>query len=150
MGLPSVREQRRGLTRAAIGGITGGSPPQISIRGSRFRKIDAAGNEKMLDTLSMDIVIVDANEHVSKLYYDQPYDPSANEYFPPACFSDNGVAPSTSAEKPQSETCAMCPQNAWGSATSALTGKNTKACNDAKKLAVLVVPPEGEIGRAHV
>jgi hypothetical protein len=145
--LPTTRASRRGLTQAAISGITGGSPPQISIRGSRFRKIDAAGNEKMLETLSIDVVIVDANEHVSKIYYREKYDPQAGEYAPPTCFSDNGLAPSTNASEPQSEFCATCPNNAWGSATSAITGKNTKACNDAKKLAVLVVPPEGDIDK---
>jgi hypothetical protein len=82
-------------------------------------------------------VIIGVNPHKSKMYYEFDYDPTKDE--PPTCFSDNGVGPSSQATTPQSPTCAMCPNNAWGSDTSKMTGKPTKACSDRKKLAVIVV-----------
>ena len=138
LALPShlSRLAGRGISDAALGGLSQGAVPYISIRSQRFTLIDAAGNKRQLDTNYMDVVIVDANPHTSKIYFDGNYDPSAVEHAPPACFSDNGVGASKQALKPQSLSCKECPHNVWGSDTSRVTGKATKACNDVKKLAV--------------
>lgn len=133
----------RGLAAAAIQGIGGNFPAHISIKDNRFTLVDAAGNKKPHDKLFLDVVIVDVNPVLSKIYYSGKYDPKADNNEGPACYSDNGVAPSASAPKPQHNVCASCPQNVWGSSISAMTGKQTKACNDIKKMAV-VVPELGD------
>lgn len=122
-----------------------GAQPYLSIMGNRFRAIDIVGDEQMVGDIDrktglayVDVVIIDANPHVSKVYYSKAYDPSAAEYSPPDCWSDNGIAPSTQASLPQARSCAECPLAVWGSSTSKLTGKQTKACNDVKKIAVFI------------
>jgi hypothetical protein len=85
-----------------------------------------------------DVVIIDVNDHVSRIFYDADYDPTAQSYQPPACFSHNGVGPSKLASSPQSPTCAACPNSAWGSATSNVSGKGIPACAQYQLIAVLV------------
>ena len=130
----------RGLAQSLMGNLGVGSPPFLSIMGNRLTLIDATGEEIAVPTYDpkigpyLDVCIIDANEHTSKIYYDKPFDPGANQYEPPACWSDNGVAPSRNAAKPQSPTCASCPQGAWGSKVSAVSGKGVKACADIQKV----------------
>ncbi len=135
-----LNRQRRDLVGAALGGLNTGSPPHISIAGNRFTLVDDAGNEKPIQTLFLDVCVIDANQSVSKIFFDPrtPYEPGGDNSNPPICWSDNGIGASISASQPQNTSCQLCPQNAWGSATSKATGKQTKACNDVKKLAVLV------------
>jgi hypothetical protein len=129
----------RGLGASLTQGLGGAQmPAHISIKGNRFTLVDAAGNEKPHNMLDLDVVIVDANPALSKVYYADAYDPTATEYKPPTCFSDNGIGPSSQALTPQHSNCATCPHNIWGSSTSKVTGKQTKACSDTKKLAVFV------------
>lgn len=128
----------RSVAATLAANLGSGSPPHISIKGSRFTLVDGAGNKRAIDKLSLDIVIADMNPHLSKLYYAEAFDPNADDNKPPTCFSDNGVAPSSQAQKPQAQTCASCPHNVWGSDTSRMTGKATKACNDVQKLAVML------------
>jgi len=144
--LPAYLQNRqsKGLAQTLVGNLGVGSPPFLSIMGNRLSLIDAAGDEIPVQTYNpktgpyIDCVIIDALERTSKIFYDKPFDPSANQYEPPACFSDNGVAPSRNAAKPQSATCASCPQAAWGSKVSAVSGKGVKACADIQKIAILV------------
>src|SRR5690606_33451576 len=119
----------RGLTANATAGIGGAQPPRISIAANQFTLIDGAGNKRphvvtMIDprtqqpaqflSSALDVVFVGLNMNVSKTFYDTEYDPNGEDA-PPACFSDNGVGPSTMASKPQSLRCANCPNNQWGS-----------------------------------
>ena len=53
--------------------------------------------------------------------------------------SSDGIRPSAESTTKQSESCALCPQNEWGSKVNPLTGKKIKACADGKRIAVL--PP---------
>lgn len=135
-----AHRQRRDLASAAIGGLNTGSPPHISIAGNRFTLIDEAGNSKPMQTLYLDVCVIDANSAISKIYFDPrtPFDPSGDNFNPPLCFSDNGIGASAQASSPQNTSCAICPHNAWGSAISKMTNKPTKACTDVKKLAVIV------------
>ena len=132
------RRERRDLTASASSGIGGMQPPHISIKANRFTLVDAAGVRFAWPAMYMDVVILDINPNKSKVYWDK-YDPAAEDADPPICFSDNGIAPSINAFNPQSETCASCPWDVWGSATNELTGKARKACSDRKKVAVLVI-----------
>lgn len=160
MNVPAFLAQATGraVAQSAVGGIASSQPPHISIRGNVFTLVDSAGNEKPVEYVLtdqrgqqvrqqasyLDVVVVAANPGVSKIYYEGKWSPDA-EAGPPACFSDNGVAPSSQAQKPQSPTCAGCPQNAWGSAVNAQTGNQRKACNDKKKLALILPGDESGI-----
>ena len=132
--------QNRNLAAQAVGGISAGSPAHISIAGNRFTLVDEAGNQKPVQTLYLDVCVIDANAAVSKIYFDPrtPFEPGGDNSNPPICWSDNGVGASAQASQPQNASCQLCPQNAWGSATSKATGKPVKACNDVKKVAVIV------------
>jgi hypothetical protein len=116
-------------------------PPRVSINGNKFALIDPSGSVVEVPFLpdgpALDVVFVDGNEHISKLFWglDKPYNPG--ETSPPLCFSDNGVAPSSAAQEPQSATCAACPHNIIGSAISQISGARIKACGDLKKFAVV-------------
>jgi hypothetical protein len=115
-------------------------PNRISYRASRFRLVDKEGVEVDApenNGVALDLVIIGANPHKSKLYYADAYDPGAREPVAPTCFSDNGEAPSERAGSPQSPTCGECRHNAWGSKTTP-SGASVKACSDLKKLAVVL------------
>ena len=137
-----ISTQRQGprlLDGAQVGG--GNRPPRVSIDNGRFTLFVPGGKTIPLG-MSMDIVIVGKNPHMSKLYWGPP-GPNGQRIFdrsspkPPVCWSDNGVAPSAGASEPQNPTCSGCPQNVWGSAINAL-GKQVKACEDFKKFSCVV------------
>ena len=144
--LPAYLQNRasKGLAQSLVANLGVGSPPFLSLFNGRLTLIDSVGEEIPVTTYDpkigpyLDCAIIDALERTSKIYYDKAFDPNANQYEPPACFSDNGVAPSRNAGKPQSPTCASCPQAAWGSKVSRVSGKGVKACNDVQKIAILV------------
>jgi hypothetical protein len=126
------------------------APPYVSIAGGRFSLIDAAGNEQPVPTFDpaigvyLDACVIDANEHISRIYYAQKYDPAAATFNPPDCWSDNGVAPSVSCSSPQARSCTPDPEHVhgckwavWGSATSNLN-KAIPACQQVQKIALLI------------
>lgn len=134
-----------------------GSPvgPHMSIRGNRFTLVDAAGDKIELQTLFADICIFDINDHVSKSYRDDIWDP--DNPTPPVCWSHNGLAPSSevSPANAQALTCDMCPHNVWGSKQSA-KGNDVQACRDEQNIAFIVagmttafrlVIPPGSFGK---
>ena len=127
----------RNLAQTAVANVGAGNPPHLSIEGGRFTLIDAIGGTIPIQTLYVDVVIVDINDHISKIYYDpsNAYDPKNPNPSPPLCFSDNGLAPSINAGHPQAATCASCGHNVWGSKISAM-GSAVKACSDQQKIAV--------------
>jgi hypothetical protein len=133
----------RAVSQLARANLGAGAHPRISIAGGSFALVDGAGTRYQAPIVlrqnipTLQVIIVNANENMSKVYFEGEYDPDQGT--PPTCFSDNGVGPSKNASVKQARTCAECPMNEWGSATSRLTGKGIKACNDKKKLAVLVV-----------
>lgn len=118
-------------------------PPMISRMGNNFTLRDAAGNERP-PVNSLDVIIVDGNASVSKMYREnKTFNP--NDPTPPDCFSDNGTAPSSYALKPQNDVCVTCPHNARGSEISRVSGAMIKACSDNQKLAVFVVGDDQNI-----
>lgn len=129
IGAPSV------LAQSVMAGLGGGpSFPKISIKSSRFR-IKDGDTETLLNTLELEVVIVGANPRLSKTWYAKKWDANA-EPSAPDCYSLDGVSPAADAEDPQSDLCASCPKNAWGSAV-ADNGQQLKACRDHKRLAVV-------------
>lgn len=133
---PALMSRRRAsVLDNAMAGIGSSRGAHISIRGGMFRLINAAGMEHVVDTRHLDVVVIDANANTSKVFFAGEYEP--NNDTPPTCFSDNGTGPSTQSMEPQSATCAVCPWNARGSDTT-FSGKPTKACQDRKKLGVIL------------
>lgn len=117
---------------------------QIGIKGSRFRLQNPDGSEDVVPNLFLDVIVVDANSNLSKIFYIGKYNPS-EEGKAPDCYSDNGVAPSQRAAKPQCGTCAECPHNVWGSAITD-SGSQTKKCSDSRKMAVVLAEnPTGPV-----
>ena len=109
------------------------SIPRLSYRGKRFRFI-VNGEEEMSEGLTVKVAIIgvepDPGRFV-KTYYDKGYE--AGDSAPPTCSSSDGVRPDTWVSDPQSETCARCLKNVFGSAVSRSGGK-AKACKDGKIL----------------
>ena len=138
VGVPSV------LAQSLSGGIgSGESVPRISIKGSRFRIVEGT-TETVLDTTTIDVVVVGANPRLSKTWYAKAWTPDS-EPSSPDCFSMDGVSPDASSAEPQNDLCASCPQNAWGSKVTP-QGKQIKACSDQKRLAVVAADdPTGPI-----
>jgi len=125
------------LAESLMGGMTSGSGegyPRISIKGSRFRIVED-GNETVLDTTGLEVVVVGANPKLSKTWYAKPWSADA-EPSAPDCFSQDGISPDTESLDPQNDLCATCPQNAWGSKVTP-QGQQVKACADQKRLAVV-------------
>ena len=130
VGVPSV------LAASMVGGIGSGiSFPRISIKGSRFRIVEG-DVETVLESTSIDVVIVGANPRLSKTWYEKAWSPD-NEPVKPDCQSLDGIAPSSDSTSPQNDLCATCPQNAWGSKINPTNGQEMKACSDLKRLAVV-------------
>jgi hypothetical protein len=83
----------------------------------------------------LDCVILAMNPHISKLYYSGAYNEDATGA--PICASVDGIKPDAGVAEPQSKSCGICPHNVWGSA---LNGGRGKACQDHRKLAILIMP----------
>lgn len=153
MNIPNLpdhlRNRARGTALDDVGAGLGTSvPPYVSLKGNRFTLIDAAGTKIPVQTFDpqmgavIDVVIVAGNKNTSRIYYAKDWDPSAIEFQPPDCWSDNGVAPSVNASSPQHPTCAGCPMSEWGSDVSKATGRGIPACSQYKKLAVVFADPD--------
>jgi hypothetical protein len=148
--LPAYLQKLRPVGEKTLAGLGSDQPPRLSIKDNRFTLIDGAGNSRMVGSMDngtpqqpgvglyLDVNIFDANEHISKQYRPKDEGFDADNPTPPACFSDNGLAPSASAQQPQHSDCATCPMNVIGSAISKQSGARMKACRDIKKMAVLV------------
>ncbi len=136
--------QPSALSQSIASGISSGQAfPRISIKGSRFRIVEG-GTETVLDTTTLDVVIVGANPKLSKTFYDKAWDKDA-EPTAPDCFSLDGIRPHPESESPQNDLCAQCPHNAWGSKIGP-QGQQLKACTDQKRLAIVSADdPEGPV-----
>jgi len=82
----------------------------------------------------LDLVILQAASHHSKIYYAKAYTDGDDEI--PDCWSTNGVVPDQAAPRKQAPTCAQCKWNEFGSRTNAATGAKGKACADIRRMAV--------------
>lgn len=132
------------LAEKLVGGISNGeSWPRISIKGGRFR-IKEGDAETVLQSTTIDVVIVGSNPRLSKTFYAKPWDPNA-EVTAPDCSSMDGVRPDSNVTSPENDLCATCPHNAWGSKKGP-QGQDLKACSDSKRIAVVSADdPSGPI-----
>lgn len=108
------------------------SVPRISLKGRKFRVIEAGEEIEKSDTFEGVILAVQPDGPLFvKTFYTSGYNPNVTA--PPDCGSTNGVHPDPWVTQPQSNKCQTCPKNQFGSATSA-SGKAAKACRDSKRL----------------
>lgn len=115
-------------TKALMG--SGGNGKRISIRGGVFRMIVDGKEIAQNEERAMNVVIVAANAHVSRSYYEGTYEEGKN--IAPSCWSNDGITPDSKVSEPQAGKCASCPQNIAGSAEQ---GKG-RACRYSQRLAV--------------
>lgn len=114
----------------------------LSFKGKVWR-VKYQGEEKIIKNRDGDpassliAVIVKASPQVSKIYYPGAY--TEGDQDAPSCFSIDGVRPDPGAAEPQSNTCAGCPKNIWGSKITE-QGNKTKACSDSRRIAVVPYP----------
>jgi hypothetical protein len=83
---------------------------------------------------SLEVIVVRANAAVSKRFYAGKWVEGMTDA--PDCKSIDGVKPDAGVKARQSEVCATCPQNAWGSKITE-QGKQAKACSDGRRLALV-------------
>lgn len=120
------------------GGITGGYAI-VSIRGSKWRIKHGGTEEPVLNDegdprASLEVVMVDAAKNLSKIFYAENY--SEGDAEAPDCSSLNGETPDVGVPNKQADSCAMCPNNQWGSRMTD-AGKKAKACHDSRRIAVV-------------
>jgi hypothetical protein len=140
MTLPAHLKNRRSQAVAAevSHGLGSAQPPHVSILGGRFTLVDAAGNKKPVETTYLDCVIVDGQKGRSRTFWGVGAVFEGDNSGPPLCFSDNNVGPSSLAQQPQAQTCALCPMARFDSDVSKMTGKPVPACKVLKKLAIML------------
>lgn len=119
-------------------GVTSGFPI-ISFRGKVWRVRKSGNEENYVNEEgeampSIELVLIRANPHPAKTFYDTQFEEGSNE--PPRCFSADGIKPDPSIEKPIHSTCAACPKNVWGSKI-APSGAKSRACSDVRRMAVV-------------
>lgn len=119
-------------------GVSGGFAV-MSYRGSKWR-VKHGGEETLVTNddgeaaPSIQVVLLRANRHISKNYYPGKYVEGSNDT--PACWSVDGVRPDAGVPTPQSQTCAACKWNAFGSRMTD-DGRKAKACGDSRRLAIV-------------
>jgi hypothetical protein len=138
--LPSYLADDAKRINSDLAGHVGGGFPVISIKGKVFTiKRDGARtvipNPKDPESAAtaIEVVLVRINKHKSKVFYAKGW--KEGDDGKPDCFSNDGIAPDASVEKPQNKNCATCKNNAWGSKVSE-SGTKLKACSDAIRVAV--------------
>lgn len=133
--------QPSSLNSSIAGGMSQGTAlPRISIKAGRFRIVED-GHEMVMPSLSLSVIIVGANPHLSKTWYEATYNPDSEPAMPD-CFSLDGIRPTSDSKKQQSDQCANCGQNVWGSKITP-QGQKVKACADKKRLAVVSADDPG-------
>ena len=118
---------------------TSGGFAVIGFKGSRWKIKSGGEEEPVLDDNgeakpSLEVVLVKASREISKVYYDKDY--AEGDDSAPDCSSVDSTVPDAESANPQSETCATCPNNAWGSKITP-AGKKSKACGDSRRVAVV-------------
>ena len=119
-------------------GVGNGGYPVLSIKGKIFtlvkgdtRTVLRKPDDPDEIAQAVEIVILKANPHLSKVYYAKGYDEDGQNQ-KPDCSSSDGIKPDASIAEPQCKTCALCPHNAWGSGR----GGKGKACQDSRRVAI--------------
>jgi len=119
--------------------VAEGGLPRVTAKDGHF-VIKKDGEEKHLPLgQPVSVVILAATprgKHCAKVFYEGAW--SADSADAPDCSSADGIRPDAGVPNRQAESCAMCPQNAWGSGHDQ-NGQPTKgkACSDRKELLIV-------------
>lgn len=152
---PDIAASIAAANAAAAGGVRAGGFPTISIKSNHFHIKDgdetttlmvppASPGAPALPMMCLEVVVVDANPALAHTFFGEQkngvwvqkvWEEGMKDE--PTCRSANGATPDTDSPALQSAACATCSWYAWGSATSKMTGKPTRACGDSKQLAVV-------------
>ena len=81
----------------------------------------------------VDIVILKAQEDMSRVYYKSQY---AGGHERPDCWSSNGIKPDSSVITPVHPVCGTCPMSAWASGATPISPK-AQACAQRRRTVVL-------------
>jgi len=132
----------------AAAGISTGMPPRLKLSGKQFTLVDSGGEEtpfpagKMVigpdENAYLPMVVLRARKPLQKTWYATAFNPG-EEGKSPDCFSVDGERPDPTSLAVQSDLCATCPHNQFGSGTDQ-NGNATKgkACADSKLLAIFI------------
>lgn len=141
-------ELARSANEEAAAGISTGFPARVKLSGKQFTLVNGNGEETPFPpaklvagpdgNVYLPVIVLRAKKSLVKTWYMHAFNPNA-EAQAPDCFSNDSERPDASALAPQSELCANCPMNAYGSGTDqAGNATKGKACSDTKILAVFV------------
>ena len=115
-------------------GLFAGSPPSISLSGTRF-VVKEGTNKKVLDSTKIGVIVLRAKPAFDKAYYLGAFDPE-EEGKAPDCYTHDGIKPVPGCDSPQAPSCAGCPRNVFGTAVNQKgEPAGGKACSDNKILA---------------
>lgn len=134
--LPTVAPTSGAVMAEFMEGLGGNTVdmPVLSMRGKEFR-LRRDGQEVSLKTQLLDVILVGSRGNNSRRFYEGQY--VRGEVKAPTCASADGIKPDANVQDKQSDTCATCPQNVWGSKRSASGGKG-KACDDYRRVLVFI------------
>lgn len=140
--LPSTIVNRQRLIDVNKDIVTTAPFPSLSIKGKVFTLVQ--DNERKVLTKpddpdevlqSVNAAVLRINIH-AKTYYAKRYSEDESEGARPDCYSFDGQVPSPHAPNKQSEKCAVCPHNQWGSRISDDNTGKGKACADNARVAI--------------
>lgn len=138
----AARQQAGTKSAVAAAVVSDGvSIPRISIRAGRYRLVE--GGVETTVGVTLDTIIVGANPRVSKVFYAKQFDASATDVRPD-CWSNDGLRPDASVERPVHNSCADCPHNVLGSKILP-SGAKSKMCADQRHLAVVAAADPSKV-----
>lgn len=127
---------QRGQLDPITKALMGNDNKRISIKAGVWRMIVGGQEVATNEDRALNVVIVRAAEHNSRMYYAGKFKDGEN--VKPTCWSPDSVKPDASVKTPQASTCAACPQNIKGSGEG-----ESRACRFQRRLAVVL---ENDIG----
>lgn len=105
---------------------------KISIQGGRYKVEGVVIGE---DGVRFSAIIL--KDIPINIWYEKTFDPA--ETSPPDCWSLGGIKPEPGCSKIQSQLCASCPRNRWGSGVNSDgTPSRGKACSNLRRLVLKV------------
>lgn len=142
-------ELARHANEEAAAGISTGYPARVRAAQGKFTLINSAGEETPFPASKLfngpdenqyfPVIVLRAKRQLSKSWYATAFNPNASEFVSPDCFSNDAERPDQTSKSPQSDLCATCALNAFGSGKDqAGNATKGKACSDTKILAVFV------------
>lgn len=145
--LAAVIGQVRTVNANALVGAASGALRLVANQG-RWRIKDGS-SEIVLPDLTLDTIVVGALPGITKNFYAKAYVPGAENNDEPDCHSLKGDVPDADCPNKQCDSCAACPQNAWGSKVTP-AGVDIKACSDYRRTAMIAADDPETVYQASV